>query len=117
MTDRQQAVFAALADPTRRQLLHDLAANSPKTASALAHKYPMSRQGLVKHLSILETAGLVDVERRGREKRYSLSPEPLRELDRFVDELAAVWDKRLSRLKAFVESTTDAGVRPPTESG
>jgi DNA-binding transcriptional ArsR family regulator len=96
-------VFAALADPMRRNLLVNLAENSPKTATQLAAEYPITRQGILKHLRILEEAGLVAVHQRGREKRYSLTPDPLVELDQWIKELNAKWDARLFRLKAFVE--------------
>lgn len=96
-------IFAALADPVRRSLLVNLAENSPKTATQLAREYPITRQGILKHLKVLEEAGLVAVHQKGREKRYVLTPEPLSELDQFVREISAKWDERLLRLKAFVE--------------
>lgn len=96
-------IFAALADPVRRSLLVNLAENSPKTATQLAREYPITRQGILKHLKVLEDAGLVAVHQKGREKRYVLTPEPLSELDQFVKEISAKWDERLLRLKAFLE--------------
>jgi DNA-binding transcriptional ArsR family regulator len=98
------AVFAALADPMRRKLLADLAENGPKTATQLAKEYPITRQGILKHLHILEEAGLVTVYQRGREKRYTMTPEPLTELDQWIKEINAKWDERLLRLKAYLES-------------
>ena len=97
-------VFAALADPTRRDLLVNLAENSPKTATQLAAEYPITRQGLLKHLHILEGAGLVAVSQRGREKRYTLTPEPLGDVDEWIRQLGAKWDERLLRLKALLEN-------------
>ena len=101
-------VFAALADPTRRSLLLNLAEHSPKTATQLAEEYPISRQGILKHLNILDEAGLVTVYQAGREKRYVLTPEPLSELDQFVQDLTSKWDNRLLRLKAFLENEESA---------
>ena len=72
--------FAALADPMRRKLLINLAENSPKTVTQLAREYPITRQGILKHLHILTDAGLVAVHQQGRDKRYTLTPEPLSEL-------------------------------------
>lgn len=100
-------VFSALADPTRRQLLTTLAKNSPKTATQLAEGYPITRQGILKHLNILEEAGLVAVTQQGREKRYTLTPEPLTEVDQWIKDLNALWDERLLRLKTMLENTTD----------
>jgi DNA-binding transcriptional ArsR family regulator len=98
-----QSVFTALADPTRRSLVTHLARHSPKSATQLAAAYPITRQGLLKHLTVLEEAGLVRVQQAGREKRYSLTPEPLGDLTAWVSEIAALWDARLLRLKALVE--------------
>jgi DNA-binding transcriptional ArsR family regulator len=97
-------LFAALADPMRRSLLVNLAENSPKTATQLAAEYPITRQGILKHLNILQDAGLVAVHQQGREKRYALTPEPLREVDHFIKEIIAKWDERLLRLKTFLEA-------------
>jgi DNA-binding transcriptional ArsR family regulator len=100
----RQPIFAALADPMRRSLLVNLAENSPRTATQLAEEYPITRQGILKHLDILEHAGLVAVYQKGREKRYTLTPEPLSELDQWIKELSTKWDERLLRLKAFLEN-------------
>ena len=99
-----EPIFAALADPMRRKLLVNLAESSPKTATQLAEEYPITRQGILKHLHILEEVGLVAVHQKGREKRYTLTPEPLSELDRWIKEISAKWDERLLRLKAFIEN-------------
>ena len=100
-------LFAALADPMRRQLLRTLAEASPRTATQLAAEYPITRQGILKHLQILEDAGLVAVQQRGREKRYSLTPEPLGELDHWIREITTLWDERLLRLKRMIEQDPD----------
>lgn len=104
MNEKQQPVFAALADPMRRSLLANLAEHSPKTATQLAQEYPITRQGILKHLNILEQAGLVAVTQQGREKRYMLTPEPLNELEQWIEALGAKWDQRLLRLKTLLES-------------
>ncbi|MCU0490722.1 MAG: metalloregulator ArsR/SmtB family transcription factor [Chloroflexaceae bacterium] len=101
--ERQQPLFAALADPFRRTLLLHLAQHSPKTATELAKEYPITRQGILKHLAILEAAQLVVVRQVGRDKRYSLTPEPLSELEAWMKELNATWDARLLRLKHMLE--------------
>lgn len=97
-------VFDALADSTRRDLLINLAKNSPKTATQLATEYPITRQGLLKHLHVLEQAGLVAIQQRGREKRYTLNPEPLGDINEWINQISAQWDQRLSRLKTLLES-------------
>ena len=102
MTDAP--IFHALADPMRRNLLVNLAEHSPKTATQLAEEYPITRQGILKHLNILEDAGLVAVHQIGREKRYAFTPEPLNELEGWLKQLTTKWDERLLRLKTILEN-------------
>lgn len=100
----QQPLFTALADPIRRDLLIKLAQSSPKTATQLAQEYPITRQGILKHLNVLEDAGLVTIYQRGRDKRYTLTPEPLGELEQWIKIIGTLWDERLLRLKLLLES-------------
>ena len=97
-------IFAALADQTRLALLANLAENSPKTATQLAEEYPITRQGIHKHLHILEDAGLVAVHQKGREKRFTLTLEPLSDIDEWIKKISAKWDERLQRLKTLLEN-------------
>ena len=101
--EHEQSLFVALADPMRRSLLVNLAEHSPRTATQLAQEYPITRQGILKHLTILEDAGLVAVHQAGREKRYTLTPEPLEELEQWIEGIGAKWDERLLRLKTWLE--------------
>ena len=93
-------VFTALADPTRREILTALAAGEEVTASALAGRFPITRQAVSKHLSVLDRAGLVEQERRGRETIYRLTPDPLTDAEGWIRETGAQWDERLARLRA-----------------
>ncbi len=104
-----QAMFTALADPVRRRLLMTLAEVGPRTATQLAEAYPITRQGILKHLNILEEAGLVMVQQQGREKRYSLTPARLTELQQWIQALEAKWDERLLRLKTLIERDGESG--------
>lgn len=106
---QRQALFAALADPMRRSLLEALAEHGPRTATQLATQFPITRQGILKHLTVLEDAGLVDVRQFGRDKRYSLVTGPLAALERWVSDLEALWDRRLLRLKDLIEGEQDGG--------
>ena len=92
------AVFAALADPTRREVVRSLAQRPGLTASHLAGELPMSRQAVAKHLAALERAGLVTPRREGRETRYRLTPEPLGDAIAWMEEVGARWDRSLARL-------------------
>jgi ArsR family transcriptional regulator, cadmium/lead-responsive transcriptional repressor len=97
------AVFAALADPTRRDVVRHLA-TAPSTATELAAQVPVSRQAVVKHLSTLERAGLVDAEREGRSVRYRLTPAGFTDVVAWVSDVGAAWDTRLAALQRHVNS-------------
>jgi DNA-binding transcriptional ArsR family regulator len=92
------AVFAALADPTRREVVRSLAAEPGLTASHLAGELPMTRQAVSKHLSALSGAGLVQAHREGRETRYTLTPAPLAGAMEWMADVGGQWDERLQRL-------------------
>ena len=92
------AVFAALADPTRREVVRSLAQRPGLTASHLAGELPMTRQAVAKHLSALSGAGLVQARRDGRETRYTLTPAPLAGAIEWMTDVGAEWDDRLARL-------------------
>ncbi len=96
--DRAGAVFGALADPTRRQLLAAIADRPEVTATELASQLPISRQAVLKHLAALSDAGLLDRERSGREVRYRMTPEPLSDAVSWMADVGAQWDERLSAL-------------------
>jgi len=93
------AVFAALADPTRRRVVSLLAQRATVTATALAEELPITRQAIAKHLTALADAGLVKGAHEGRETRYRLTPEPLTEAMRWMATAEAQWDERLARLQ------------------
>ncbi len=93
------AVFAALADPTRRSVMARMAQAGPLTASQLATELPVSRQAVVKHLQALGQAGLVHAERQGREVQYRLDPRALGGARTWMDDVGARWDKRLAALE------------------
>ena len=98
------AVFKALADPTRRSLLDELFKQDGQTLSALQGELPMTRFGVMKHLRQLEEAGIVTTRRRGREKLHFLNPVPIRLVhDRWVSKYAEPWVAALSGLKREME--------------
>ncbi|GAA3467865.1 ArsR/SmtB family transcription factor [Nonomuraea roseola] len=98
------SVLVALADPTRRQLLDLLAAQGEATATTLAERLPVSRQAVVKHLAVLDAAGLVSGARVGREVRYAVRPAALDATARWMATLAADWDRRLANIKRVAEA-------------
>src|SRR3954468_11836631 len=101
------AVFKALADPTRRQLLDALFEDEGQTLSALEKRLPMTRFGVMKHLKVLEEARLVTTKKRGREKLHFLNPVPIRLVhDRWVSKYAEPWAATLTGLKRTLEDRT-----------
>jgi uncharacterized protein YndB with AHSA1/START domain/DNA-binding transcriptional ArsR family regulator len=101
------AVFKALADPTRRSLLDELFRQDGQTLTALEERLPMTRFGVMKHLKVLEEAGLVVARKQGREKLHFLNPIPIRLVhDRWVSKYAEPWAAGLSELKHDLEEKT-----------
>ncbi len=100
-------VFKALADPTRRSLLDELFECDGQTLSALEQRLPMTRFGVMKHLRVLEEAGLVVTRKRGREKLHFLNPVPIRLVhDRWVSKYAEPWAAALGAIKKTIEEDT-----------
>jgi DNA-binding transcriptional ArsR family regulator len=100
------AVFEALADPTRRRVVETLARGEPVTASGLAAELPITRQAVAKHLSALRGADLVTATRVGRETQYMLRPQPLDEAAQWIQMVSAEWEDRLGALRRSVEKRT-----------
>jgi chromate reductase len=103
-------VFRALADDTRRSLLDELFQRDGQTLTELEQRLPMTRFGVMKHLKLLEHAGLITTRRRGREKLHFLNPVPIRLIyDRWVSKYAEPWVTSLSGLKADLEAEPPGG--------
>src|SRR5471030_3048599 len=110
------AVFRALADPTRRSLLDELFREDGQTLSALEARFAMTRFGVMKHLKVLQQAGLVVTRRRGREKLHFLNPVPIRLVhDRWVSKYAEPWAAGLSGLKKRIEEEPTMGTDTDTQ--
>jgi DNA-binding transcriptional ArsR family regulator len=105
--DLEQRVFAALADPTRRLLVEILSAEGAKTSTEFAQELPITRQGVSKHLKILAEADLVSVRQEGRERRYSLTPQPLAQTVSWVEAVTEQWNKRLQALYDYLATEED----------
>jgi DNA-binding transcriptional ArsR family regulator len=102
LNEAPDAVFAALADPTRRRVLRLVAERGPTSATTLERELPVTRQAIVKHLVVLSHAGLVAGHRQGQEVRYALVPEQLSGAAEWIADLGARWDARLARLRAYL---------------
>jgi DNA-binding transcriptional ArsR family regulator len=105
---REQAaadVFFALGDRTRLSVVRKLGAGGARSATALSDGAAVTRQAIVKHLRVLEGAGLVTHEKRGREVLYALEPRRLDEARLFLESVSAGWDRAIERLRRIVEET------------
>jgi DNA-binding transcriptional ArsR family regulator len=96
-------VFQAIADPTRRSLLK-LLANKEMSIASITECYPISRTAVNKHLQVLSDAQLVSSQKVGRETRYKLQPEPLLELQDWLNFFEQYWANKLFALKEYVEA-------------
>jgi DNA-binding transcriptional ArsR family regulator len=101
--ERLDAVFFALADPTRRRVLERLTEQGPATPTELAAELPITRQAVSKHLAALSRAGLVEPGRRGRETRYEARPATLAEALGWLSRVGTAWDARLVALAELLE--------------
>ena len=93
-------VYGAIADPTRRAMLGILA-KGEINVGGLAERFPISLNGVSKHVKVLERAGLVERVVQGREHRLRFNAEPLREASMWLDHYRSFWDSRLEALEAF----------------
>jgi DNA-binding transcriptional ArsR family regulator len=102
--DEADELWSAVADPSRRRILDALLASGEATATALAGVLPITRQGITKHLAVLEGVGLVQGRPLGREVRYTVRAERLDAATRSMSRVAAEWDQRLAAIKRIAEA-------------
>ena len=100
-------VFFALGDATRLSVVRKLGVRGALSATALSDGAKVSRQAIVKHLQVLERAGLVTHAKRGREVLYALEPRRLEDARTFIDGVSASWDRAIERLRRMVEDPAD----------
>lgn len=100
-------VFFALGDGTRLSVVKKLGAGRSLSATALSAGAKVTRQAIAKHLQVLEGAGLVSHERRGREVLYALETRRLEDASAFLNRVSAAWDRRIERLRALVEERSN----------
>ena len=112
-------VYDAIADPTRRAILEILAEGDANVGS-LAERFPISLNGVSKHVKVLERAGLVQRTIQGREHRLKLNAEPLRDASLWLEHYRTFWESRLAALEAFLVkqesgAQTDEAEQPPED--
>jgi ArsR family transcriptional regulator, cadmium/lead-responsive transcriptional repressor len=104
MSQTDDELWSAIADPSRRQVLDLLVRNGDVSASWLAGRVPFSRQAVAKHLVVLERVGLISRRKQGREVLYQVEAGRLDQATRAMAELASQWDRRLSAIKRLAEA-------------
>jgi DNA-binding transcriptional ArsR family regulator len=102
-TRRSASLFAALGDETRLRLVVRLSGGGALSIASLTEGLPVTRQGITKHLQVMEHAGLVRNHRRGRESLWQLDQRRLTDARKYLDLISKQWDDALARLKRFVE--------------
>jgi DNA-binding transcriptional ArsR family regulator len=108
VNSRLDAVFAALADPTRRAMVAAVAGGGPQSAGALAAPHAMSLPAASKHLSVLTRAGLLTRERQGRHQVFSLNAEPFDDAVSWLEQHRRFWNDRLDALNAYLAITEES---------
>ena len=96
-------IFAALGDETRLLLIAKLSGGQPYSISQLTEGSKLTRQAITKHLRVLESVGIVQSARTGRESLFEFNPQPIEGLKQYLDFVSDQWDQALFRLKSFVE--------------
>jgi DNA-binding transcriptional ArsR family regulator len=110
----EDALWGAVADPTRRRVLDSLLEHGEATTTMLAQGLPVTRQAVAKHLVVLGRVGLVTGRRRGREVHYTVRPERLDDAAEAMAQVAAQWDRRLARIKQLAEAAQAVAETEPT---
>ena len=106
MNESLDMAFAALADPTRRQILRQLASGEASVGEITNH-FSISQPAISRHLRVLEDAGLIEAARSGQARPRRLRPGGADQLQLFLDEMATYWPERLDRLGQFLEQEKD----------
>jgi DNA-binding transcriptional ArsR family regulator len=100
-------LFAALGDETRLQMLMRLASSGPESIAQMSAKSRVSRQAVTKHLQVLESAGFVVGERRGREHIWRIQPRRFEQVHEHLERISRQWDEALDRLRSLVDDPGD----------
>src|ERR1700759_3437362 len=105
-------VFAALANPTRRDIL-DMLLGGERTVMMLAEHFEMARPSVSEHLKVLRDCGLVVEDKRGRFRHYRVNPEPLREISAWLSPHERYWRERLTALGEVLDDINEREDTPP----
>ncbi len=105
MQDNITKLFKAIADPTRREIFHALVlATSALSITQISTQFDMSRQGVTKHIKILNDAGLVKMKEDGRNRFCFADPKPLKEVNKWIQFYSQFWENNLSNLENYLNT-------------
>jgi ArsR family transcriptional regulator, cadmium/lead-responsive transcriptional repressor len=113
-TEPDDALWTAIADPSRRRVLDLLVQRGESTASTLADQVPFTRQAVSKHLVVLEEAGLVDRRKQGREVLFRVDADRLDQATQAMADVARRWDRRLATIKRLAEAAHAEAQQAPS---
>ncbi|MBI1939239.1 MAG: helix-turn-helix transcriptional regulator [Ignavibacteriales bacterium] len=105
--DTRRDIFQAIADPTRRAIIH-LISSKPENLTSISENFDMSRQAVTLHIKILEECGLIAIKQHGRERYCELKPEKLKEVDEWISYYRTFWTKKFTSLKTFIDNENQA---------
>lgn len=100
--ETRRNIFQAIADPTRRAIIHLIAA-TPGNLTTIADNFKMSRQAVTLHIKILQECGLVEIRQQGRERYCEFKPEKLKEADEWISQYRTFWTKKFTSLKNYID--------------
>lgn len=106
MSELGDRIFKAIADPIRREIFHLCVVGSALTISQISNSFEISRQGVTKHIKVLEEANMVEVKTRGREKVILAKPEALKEVKDWLAFYDKFWDDKLDSLSRYLDETS-----------
>lgn len=100
--ETRRDIFQAIADPTRRSIIH-LIADNPENLTTIADNFKMSRQAVTLHVKILQECGLIRIRQQGRERYCELKPEKLKEVDEWISYYRSFWTKKFTSLRNYID--------------
>jgi DNA-binding transcriptional ArsR family regulator len=115
-SEADDAVFAAIAEPRRREMMQWLASGAPRTVGEVVDHFALPQPAVSKHLAVLRNAGLVDVEKRGQQRLYRIKLERLKHVREWIDNFDQLWTEQLNAIKQTAERKARVRAAKPPNS-
>jgi len=114
--ETRRDIFQAIADPTRRAIIH-LIANNSENLTTIADNFNMSRQAVTLHIKILQECGLIEIRQQGRERYCELKKEKLKEVDEWISHYRTFWTKKFTSLKNYIDKENLSQLKKNKKNG